>query len=109
MADGATSLSFSDLAVSRMMTSVVAVRARGVNYSFGSGETRTQVLSENELEVGRGEIMILTGPSGSGKTTLLTLIGTLRRVQEGSLIVLGRELAGMGPARQVELRREVGF
>jgi putative ABC transport system ATP-binding protein len=91
------------------MTNLMAVRARGVNYSFGSGETQTKVLSDNELEVGRGEIMILTGPSGSGKTTLLTLIGTLRRVQEGSLVVLGRELAGMQPARQVQLRTEVGF
>jgi putative ABC transport system ATP-binding protein len=109
MADGPTSLSYSDLAVSRTMTSLMAVRARGVNYSFGSGETRAQVLSDNELEVGRGEVMILTGPSGSGKTTLLTLIGTLRRVQEGSLVVLGRELAGMDPARQVQLRSEVGF
>jgi putative ABC transport system ATP-binding protein len=91
------------------MTSLMAVRARGVNYSFGSGETRTQVLYDNELEVGRGEVMILTGPSGSGKTTLLTLIGTLRRMQEGSLVVLGRELTGMDPARQVKLRSEVGF
>jgi putative ABC transport system ATP-binding protein len=91
------------------MTSLIAVRARGVNYTFGSGETRTPVLFDNELDVGRGEIMILTGPSGSGKTTLLTLIGTLRRVQEGSLVVLGRQLAGMHPTRQVELRSEVGF
>jgi putative ABC transport system ATP-binding protein len=91
------------------MTSLTAVRAHGVNYSFGSGETRTQVLYNNELEVGRGEVMILTGPSGSGKTTLLTLIGTLRRVQEGSLVVLGRELAKLDPARQVQLRSEVGF
>jgi putative ABC transport system ATP-binding protein len=37
------------------MTSLMAVRARGINYSFGSGETRTQVLTDNELEVGRGE------------------------------------------------------
>jgi len=109
MANGATSPSSSALAVSRTMTTLLAVRARGVNYSFGSGETRTQVLTDNELEVGRGEVMILTGPSGSGKTTLLTLIGTLRRMQEGSLKVLGREVAGMDQEHQVRLRREVGF
>jgi putative ABC transport system ATP-binding protein len=109
MADSVTSLSYSALAVSRTMTSLMAVRARGVNYSFGAGETRTQVLTDNELEVGRGEVMILTGPSGSGKTTLLTLIGTLRRVQDGSLSVLGRELAGLDAGRQVQLRSEIGF
>ena len=109
MADSVTSLSYSALAVSRTMTSLMAVRARGVNYSFGAGETRTRVLTDNELEVGRGEVMILTGPSGSGKTTLLTLIGTLRRVQDGSLSVLGRELAGLDAGRQVQLRSEIGF
>jgi putative ABC transport system ATP-binding protein len=109
MPDSATSLSYSSLAVSRTMASLMAVRARGVNFSFGSGETRTQVLTDNELEVGRGEVMILTGPSGSGKTTLLTLIGTLRRVQEGSLNVLGQELAGIDAGRQVQLRSQIGF
>jgi putative ABC transport system ATP-binding protein len=109
MAESTTSLSYSALAVSRTMTSLMAVRARGVSYSFGSGETRTQVLFDNELEVGRGEVMILTGPSGSGKTTLLTLIGTLRRVQDGSLNVLGHELARMDAGRQVQLRSEIGF
>jgi putative ABC transport system ATP-binding protein len=87
----------------------MAVQARGVNYSFGSGETRTQVLYENELDVGRGEIVILTGPSGSGKTTLLTLIGTLRRMQDGSLNVLGGELAQMNSGRLIRLRSEIGF
>jgi putative ABC transport system ATP-binding protein len=104
-----TSHALNTLAVSRTITSLVAVRARGVNYSFGSGETRTQVLTDNEIDVGRGEIVILTGPSGSGKTTLLTLIGTLRRVQDGSLNVLGLELAQMDPARLVLLRSQIGF
>jgi putative ABC transport system ATP-binding protein len=87
----------------------ITVQATGVNHTFGTGETKTQVLFDNSLEIGRGEVVILTGPSGSGKTTLLTLIGTLRRVQEGSLIVLGREVAGMDQDRQVRLRRQVGF
>jgi putative ABC transport system ATP-binding protein len=109
MADSATSESLNTLAVSRTITSLMAVRARAVNYSFGSGETRTQVLTGNELDVGRGEIVILTGPSGSGKTTLLTLIGTLRHMQDGSINVLGRELARLDSARLIELRSEIGF
>jgi putative ABC transport system ATP-binding protein len=108
MAD-TTGHALNTLAVSRTISSLVAVRARGVNYSFGSGETRTQVLTDNEIDVGRGEIVILTGPSGSGKTTLLTLVGTLRRVQDGSLNVLGLELARMDRARLVQLRSQIGF
>jgi putative ABC transport system ATP-binding protein len=86
---------------------VIAVR--GVNFDFGSGESRSRVLFDVELEIGRGEVVIMTGPSGSGKTTLLTLIGALRHVQDGSLLVLGRELAGMDPAAQVRHRRDIGF
>lgn len=67
------------------------------------------MLFDNNLDVARGEIVIMTGPSGSGKTTLLTLIGTLRTVQEGSLNVLGRELRGASSAELIELRRELGF
>lgn len=96
-------------AVMRPMTPVVAVRARSVSYAFGQGEARTQVLHDNHLDIGRGEIVILTGPSGSGKTTLLTLIGTLRQVQDGSLKVLGRELSGLPRAEQIGVRREIGF
>lgn len=109
MADTATEASCSELAVSRVMSGLTAVRACDVDYTFGSGETRTQVLFDNALEIGRGEVVILTGPSGSGKTTLLTLIGTLRRMQSGSLIVLGRALEHLAPAERVKLRREVGF
>ena len=55
---------------------VVAVR--NVNYWFGQGEARKQVLYDNNLDLYPGELVIMTGPSGSGKTTLLTLIGALR-------------------------------
>ena len=80
-----------------------------LNHYFGEGETRKQVLFRNCLNIQRGEIIIMTGPSGSGKTTLLTLIGTLRRVQEGSLKVLGQELNGISRADTTELRKQIGF
>src|SRR5687767_3819832 len=85
------------------------VKVSKVNHYFGEGELRKQALFENNLDVKRGEIVIMTGPSGSGKTTLLTLIGTLRTVQEGSLKVLGNELNGASRDEIVELRRELGF
>jgi putative ABC transport system ATP-binding protein len=85
------------------------VKVTDLNHYFGEGELRKQALHHNNLEVRRGEIVIMTGPSGSGKTTLLTLIGTLRTVQEGSLKVLGNELNGATRDEIVMLRRELGF
>ncbi len=85
------------------------IRIRDVQHYFGEGEARKQALFNNNLDVYEGEIVIMTGPSGSGKTTLLTLIGTLRTVQEGSLRVLGRELAGASRDELVATRRDIGF
>jgi putative ABC transport system ATP-binding protein len=85
------------------------VSIEGLSHCFGEGESRRQVLFDNTVSLDAGEIAILTGPSGSGKTTLLTLIGALRSVQEGRVQVLGRELKGLGPRSQVEVRRKIGF
>jgi putative ABC transport system ATP-binding protein len=85
------------------------VSISSVNYDYGTGEVRSRVLFDVALEIGRGEVVIMTGPSGSGKTTLLTLIGALRHIQEGSVRVLGREMAGIGGADQVRHRRDIGF
>src|SRR3954464_5331643 len=85
------------------------IRIRGLNHFYGHGETRKQVLFDNHFDAYEGQIVIMTGPSGSGKTTLLTLIGTLRSVQEGSVQVLGRELAGASQAELVAARRDIGF
>lgn len=86
-----------------------AVSVRHLNYAFGEGETRKQVLFDNNLELMPGEIVIMTGPSGSGKTTLLTLIGGLRRAQQGRLRVLGRDLENLDQGELTHLRRNVGF
>ena len=80
-----------------------------LNHFFGSGDSKTQALFDNKLNINRGEIVIMTGPSGSGKTTLLTLIGTLRTVQNGSLKVLDQELNGMPQNELTKLRRNIGF
>lgn len=85
------------------------IRVRSLNYCYGTGDLRKQVLFDNNLDVYEGQIVIMTGPSGSGKTTVLTLIGTLRTVQEGSLQVLDRELMGASPHELVAARREIGF
>lgn len=86
-----------------------SVHIRSLNYFFGRGELRKQVLYDINLDLACGHIVIMTGPSGSGKTTLLTLIGALRSVHDGSLKVLDKELVGLGNRQLVEIRRNIGF
>jgi putative ABC transport system ATP-binding protein len=91
------------------------LRLKDVNHYFGTGETRTQVLFDNSLEVMPGELVIMSGPSGSGKTTLLTLIGGLRTLQEGEIEVWDaahgtyRQLRGTPEPELVNIRRLIGF
>ncbi|MBT9315574.1 ATP-binding cassette domain-containing protein [Leptothoe spongobia] len=87
----------------------LAVQIQHLNYFFGVGDLSKQVLFDISLELPKGQIVILTGPSGSGKTTLLTLAGALRRLQDGSLRVLGKELVGLGDRALVNVRRNIGF
>jgi len=91
------------------------LRIAGVNHAFGTGDAKTQVLFDNDLEVMPGELVIMSGPSGSGKTTLLTLIGGLRSVQAGDIHIWDarrgdyRSLRGLDESGLVEVRRLIGF
>jgi putative ABC transport system ATP-binding protein len=86
------------------------LRINHLNHWYGSDpETRKQVLYDNQLEITRGEIVIMTGPSGSGKTTLLSLLGALRTVQDGEVEVLDHPLAGLSARELVGVRRDIGF
>jgi putative ABC transport system ATP-binding protein len=86
-----------------------SVQVQHLDYYFGQGELRKQVLFDINLALHPGQIVIMTGPSGSGKTTLLTLIGALRSAAAGSLQVLGKELVGLGDRQLVAVRRNIGF
>ena len=109
MSDTGTFSTITSLAVSQPARADVVIRAMAVSYWYGEGETRTQVLFDNDLEISRGEMVIMTGPSGSGKSTLLTLIGALRRMQSGYLEVARPRPDDGRRAGQVELRKRIGF
>jgi putative ABC transport system ATP-binding protein len=85
------------------------VRAEGVDFFYGEGQARFQVLFGNRLDISPGQLVVMTGPSGSGKTTMLTLIGALRSLQQGRIEVLGHNLAALSPGELVRVRRGIGF
>ncbi|MFO0818613.1 MAG: ATP-binding cassette domain-containing protein [Pirellulales bacterium] len=85
------------------------VEVTGLNFAFGSGELRRQILHDVHLKIAAGEIVILEGPSGSGKTTLLTLLSGLRSFHDGSIKLFGNEICGADQHELVMLRRRVGY
>ena len=90
-------------------TPVEPIFVRGLSHWFGAGEARIQSLFDINLQIAAGSLTILMGPSGSGKTTLLTLIGCLRKLQVGSVHLLGQELLGAADLELNDLRRRLGF
>jgi putative ABC transport system ATP-binding protein len=91
------------------MTPTPIIQIQDLNHSYGKGLLKRPVLTEINLTIQPGEIVLLTGPSGSGKTTLLTLMGALRSLQEGSLKLFGQELRGAGKSKLVKIRSQIGF
>lgn len=92
-----------------MAESDASIQATALNHWFGTGEARKQALFDIDLRIARGSFTVLVGASGSGKTTLLTLLGCLREIQDGSVILLGKELRHATSAKNVRLRRRLGF
>ncbi len=90
-------------------TDTEPIVAQQVDHWYGEGEARKQVLFDVGLTLEAGSLTILEGASGSGKTTLLTLLGCLRRVQSGSVRLLGRELLDASEDVLSEGRRQLGF
>jgi general L-amino acid transport system ATP-binding protein len=86
------------------MTANPIVAVEGLNKWYGE----FHVLRDIDLEVGRGERIVICGPSGSGKSTLIRCMNALEEFQEGKIVVDGIEL-GPNLRRVDEVRREVGM
>lgn len=73
----------------------------------------TEVLSDVDLEVARGEVCVLLGPSGGGKSTLLRTINGLETFDGGTITVAGITMPSQpGPVRDaalLQIRRKVGM
>jgi putative ABC transport system ATP-binding protein len=84
--------------------------ARGVSKVYRVGEVEVHALRDVDLDLLRGELVVLLGPSGSGKSTLLNILGGLDVPSRGSVRFLDHDLTGGGEAELTRFRREhVGF
>jgi glutamate transport system ATP-binding protein len=77
---------------------------KDVNKHYGD----LHVLKEINLEIGKGEVVIVIGPSGSGKSTLCRAINRLETIESGTITIDGKTLPEEGKAL-AELRADVGM
>jgi lipoprotein-releasing system ATP-binding protein len=90
------------------MSSILA--ARDIRKSFVTGKNQLNVLKDINLEINKGELVMLIGPSGSGKSTLLSILGGLSRPTNGRVIISNDDIYALNDDRLAGLRnKRMGF
>ena len=83
---------------------VPMISIKGVNKHFGA----LHVLKDINLDVDRGQVVVVLGPSGSGKSTLCRTINRLETVDSGTIAIDGELLPSEG-RKLARLRSDVGM
>ncbi len=87
-----------------------AYRTSGITKVYGEGEAAVHALRGVDLEIPKGDLVVLLGVSGSGKSTLLNILGGLDRATAGSAHFFAEDLVAMSDAQLTQYRRHhVGF
>ncbi len=82
------------------------IQAKSIRKTFGD----LPVLKGVDLHVAQGEVVSIVGASGAGKTTLLQILGTLERMDSGTLTIGGQEVSTMRSNELAAFRnRHIGF
>ncbi|MGD8450342.1 MAG: ABC transporter ATP-binding protein [Phycisphaerae bacterium] len=93
------------------MTDELMIDIRDVHHTYRLGAVDEPVLHGIDLQVRRGEFVVVMGPSGCGKTTLLNILGLMMPpTRAASVRVAGQETLGLADVARARLRRDaLGF
>lgn len=83
---------------------------RKITKSYGSGESRFQVLKGLDIKIEDGDFAVILGASGSGKSTFLNIISGLERPDSGSVFYDETDITMLSENKLTEFRKEnIGF
>ena len=74
------------------MSQEIAVSCKNIIKVFGEGDNKVDVLRGVNLDVYKGELLMLMGPSGSGKTTLISIIAGILTQTSGECLIANRDI-----------------
>ena len=83
------------------------ISAKGLTRIYTLGDSEVIGINQVDLEIARGELVVLKGNSGSGKSTLLSLLAGLDRPSRGELMVARHDLNKTSDSQLTHFRREV--
>ena len=81
------------------------IEVRGLKKSFGDNH----VLRSVDLDLYKGENVVVLGKSGTGKSVLIKIVVGLLTQDDGSMVVLGKEVKDLKPKELNALRLKIGF
>ena len=88
----------------------VIISVKNIEKSFKNGEVVTKVLKGVNMNVYKGEFLVLLGESGCGKSTLLNIIGGLDKADSGEFTFMGEDMSKANEEELTEYRRKnIGF
>lgn len=86
------------------------IKLSQVNKVYKTGSVHVEALKSVDLEINRGELLVLSGVSGSGKSTLLNILGAMDRPTGGQVIIDGEDISLYSNARLCDFRaKKIGF
>lgn len=86
------------------------VELKNVSKTYKTGENEFKALENIDLDINKGEFVVILGPSGAGKSTLLNLIGGMDTPTDGSIKIDGEEISKYTESQLSEYRAEnIGF
>lgn len=93
-----------------MHQQTLTFHTKGITKIYGEGAAAVHALRGVDLDIPKGEMVVLLGASGSGKSTLLNILGGLDRATGGQAFFLSEELTAMSDTALTQYRRDhVGF
>ena len=86
------------------------IELKNVCKDYVMGEVKIHALSNANMEIEKGELVVIVGPSGAGKTTALNILGGMDNVTSGNVFVDGKDVAKLKNKELIKYRREdIGF
>lgn len=88
----------------------IAVHCKNIQKTYGEGTSKVEALRGVDLDVKKGELLILMGPSGSGKTTLISVISGILTQTAGECLVSDCDLNHLPDTQKTLYRgKHIGF